>query len=90
MASGSGLVARLLQSGPRRLAEWAGAHPLSAAGGLGALVAGWVIVASLSPGLGVAPDLTGVTAERLWTFTRAHPAYPAAVVVGSGALLLLR
>lgn len=90
MAFGFGLVARLLLLGPRRLAEWAGANPLRAAGGLGALVAGWVIVASLSPGVGVAPDMAGVTAERLWTFTRAHPAYPAAVVVGSGALLLLR
>jgi hypothetical protein len=90
MSFGSGLVARLLLWGPRRLAEWTGSNPLRAAGGLGALIAGWVIVASLSPGLGVRPDLAGVTAERLWAFTRAHPAYPAAVLVGSGALLLLR
>lgn len=90
MAFGLGLVMQLLLWGPRRLALWAGSNPLRAAGGVGALVAGWMIVASLSPGLGVAPDLAGVTAERLWRFSRAHPAYPAAVLVGSGALVLLR
>ncbi|WP_276258346.1 hypothetical protein [Haloglomus litoreum] len=90
MGLGFGLVLRMLLWGPRRLALWAGANPLRTAGGVGALVAGWIIVASLSPGTGVAPDLAGVTVERLWRFSRAHPAYPVAVVVGCGALLLLR
>lgn len=90
MALGGGLLVRLLLWAPRRLALWAGANPLRAAGGVGALVAAWVILASLSPGVGVSPDFAGVTLERLWLFARAHPAYPTAVVVGSGALLLLR
>lgn len=90
MTLGIGLLLRSLLGGPRRLALWAGANPLRAAGGLGAVVAAWVILASLSPGGGVAPDLAGVTVERLWRFSHAHPAYPVAVAVGSGALLLLR
>jgi hypothetical protein len=90
MALGGGLLARALLAGPRRVALWAGSNPLRAAGGLGALVAAWIIVASLSPGIGVAPDLAGITLERLWRFSQAHPAYPAAVAVGIGALLLMR
>lgn len=90
MALGIGLLLRVLLWGPRRLALWAGANPLRTAGGLGALVAAWVILASLSPGTGVAPDLAGVTVERFWRFSRAHPAYPVAVVVGGATLLLFR
>ncbi|PSP97142.1 hypothetical protein BRC89_12095 [Halobacteriales archaeon QS_4_70_19] len=90
MASEGSLVTRLLLAGPRRLALWVGANPLRASGALAALTAGWIILASLSPGLGVSPDLAGVTLDRLRQFTRAHPAYPAAVVVGTGALLLMR
>jgi hypothetical protein len=90
MAFGIGLLFRGLRWGPRRLALWAGANPLRTAGGVGALVAAWVIVASLSSGTGVIPDLAGVTLERFLRFSRAHPAYPVAVVVGSATLLLLR
>jgi hypothetical protein len=90
MAFGSGPLSRVLLWAPRRLALWVGSNPLRAAGGLGALVAGWVILASLSPGLGPTADLAGVTGERLWRFARARPAYPAAVLVGLGSLLLLR
>jgi hypothetical protein len=90
MAFGIGLLLRGLRWGPRRLALWTGANPLRAAGGFGALVAACIIVASLAPGTGVMPDLAGVTPERFLRFSRAHPAYPVAVVVGGGALLLLR
>ena len=90
MAFGSGPLSRVLLWAPRRLALWVGANPLRAAGGLGALVAGWVILGSLSPGLGATADFAGVTGERLWRFARARPAYPAAVLVGLGSLLLLR
>ena len=90
MVSGSGPLSRVLLWAPRRLALWVGSNPLRAAGGLGALVAAWVILASLSPGLGPAADPADVTVERFWRFARAHPAYPAAVLVGLGSLLLLR
>ena len=90
MLPGLGWLVGLLLRGPRRLALWAGANPVRTAGGLGALLAGGVILASLSPGVGVAPDLTGVTLERLWRFSQSHPAYPAAVVVGLGSLLFMR
>lgn len=90
MALGIGLLLRGLLWGPRRLALWAGANPLRTAGGFGALVAAWVIVASLSPGTGVAPDLAGLTLERFWRFSQSHPAYPIAVIVGGGTLLLFR
>jgi len=90
MAPDSGPLSRALLWVPRRLALWVGANPLRAAGGLGALVAAWVILASLSPGFGLAADFAGVTGERFWRFARAHPAYPAAVLVGLGSLLLLR
>jgi hypothetical protein len=75
---------------PRRLALWASENPLRAAGGAGALVASLVILASLSPGVGVSPDFAGITLDRLWRFSVAHPAYPAAVLIGGGALLLMR
>jgi hypothetical protein len=90
MALGFGLLLRALLGGPRRVALWASAHPVRTAGGVAALVAAWVMLASVSPGAGLVPDPAGVTLGRLRRFSLAHPAYPVAIVFGGGALLLLR
>ena len=87
MLPGPGLVGLLL-AGPRRVARWVGANPLRTAGAAGALLAAWVVLASLVPGPGVDAGLSTVTADRAVRFALAHPAYPAAVVVGLGTLLL--
>jgi hypothetical protein len=59
---------------------WISRHPFRAAGGVGALMAAWIIGISLGTG-------PGVTLGRLARFSLGHPAYPAALVVGLLTLL---
>jgi hypothetical protein len=71
--------------------RWTSDHPLRTAGGVGALLAAAVVLSSL--GVTVGPDgveAASLTADRLLRFSRRHPAYPAAVVVGLAALLFWR
>jgi hypothetical protein len=86
-----GLIARalLVLLGP--VLRWASDHPLRTAAGVGALLAASVVLSSL--GVTVGPGGVGgasLTVDRLLLFSRHHPAYPAAVVVGLGALLFWR
>jgi hypothetical protein len=71
--------------------RWTSDHPLRTAGGVGALLAAAVVLSSL--GVTVGPggvEAASLTADRLLRFSRRHPAYPAAVVVGLAALLFWR
>jgi hypothetical protein len=86
-----GLVTRalLFLAGPAL--RWVSEHPLRTAAGVGALLAAWVVLASLGVDVGPAGvELPPATADRLLRFSRHHPAYPVAVVVGLGALLFWR
>ncbi|MFC7229407.1 hypothetical protein N0B31_18550 [Salinirubellus salinus] len=60
--------------GPLR---WVSRHPLRTSGAVAALLAAWVVVASLGVGPG-----SEVTPDRVLQFSLARPAYPAAFVVG--------
>jgi hypothetical protein len=86
-----GLVARALfvLAGP--VLRWSSDHPLRTAAGVGALLAAGVVLSSLGVAVGPAGvEFPPATADRLLRFSRHHPAYPAAVVVGVGALLFWR
>ena len=86
-----GLAARalLLLAGP--VLRWTADHPLRTAGGIAALLATSVVLSSLGVTVGPAGiEVPSAMADRLVRFTRHHPAYPTAVVVGLGALLLWR
>ena len=62
--------------------RWVSRHPLRTSGAVAALLAAWVVVASL----GIAPG-AGVTPDRVVQFALARPAYPVAFVVGLTTLL---
>ena len=86
-----GPVARavLVLTGPAL--RWTSDYPFRTAACAGALLAAWVTLASL--GVTVGPggvDLPPAMVDRLLRFSRHHPAYPAAVFVGLGALLFRR
>jgi len=71
--------------------RWTADHPVRTAAGVGSLLAAWVVLASL--GVTVGPggvEAPPALADRLLRFSRHHPAYPAAVVVGAGVLLCWR
>lgn len=71
----------------RTLAGWTGDHPFRAAGLLAALAG--LLATLFAVG---ALTLTGLVADALTTdalvaFAMSHPAYPAAVLVGTGLLI---
>ena len=71
--------------------RWTSDHPVRTAAGVGSLVAAAVVLFSLGVTLGPdGVDTASLTTDRLLRFSRHHPAYPAAVVVGLGALLFWR
>ena len=61
--------------------QWVSRHPLRTSGAVAALLATWVVVASLGAGAGI------VTPDRVLQFALARPAYPVAFVVGLTTLL---
>jgi hypothetical protein len=86
-----GLVARALFVLVGPAFRWISDHPLRTAGGVASTLAAAVVLSSL--GVTVGPggvDIPPATADRLLWFSRHHPAYPAAFVVGLGALLFRR
>jgi hypothetical protein len=64
--------------------RWVSSHPLRTSGAAVALVAGWIMVASLGVEMGL---LAGLTRSRVVRFTLNHPAYPVAFVAGLATLL---
>jgi hypothetical protein len=64
--------------------RWVSRHPLRTSGAVAALLAAWVVVASLGAGPGPG---AGVTPDRVLQFSLARPAYPVAFVVGLTTLL---
>lgn len=86
-----GLVARalLLLAGPAL--RWTSDHPLRTAGGIAAVLAASVVLSSLGVTVGAGGvELPPAMVDRFVAFARDHPAYPAAVVVGTSALLFWR
>jgi hypothetical protein len=60
--------------------RWMSRHPLRTSGAVAALLAAWVVVASLGGGAGGTPD-------RVVQFAVARPAYLVAFVAGLATLL---
>jgi hypothetical protein len=86
-----GVVARVLLVLAGPALRWISDHPVRTAAGVGALLAASVVLSSLGVAVGPAGvDLPPGILDRLVRFSRQHPAYPAAVAVGLGALLFRR
>ena len=75
---------------PRRVVGWTSEHPLRAAGGVAALASLLVMALSIDAGGASGTATASVTPAAMTAFALAHPAYPAAAVVGLAVLLFAR